>query len=133
LHSKIAWPIGEKLHEIEAGFVELCGLSRVLGAIDGTHVSISKPKFGAVDYFYFKFGGFNLNCQAVVNSNKCILDLYLGMLGSTNDLCMLSRSTLYHKAMQNLLWDIRASFDGFSPYLLGDSGYPLTNWLMVLH
>jgi hypothetical protein len=29
-----------------------------VGAIDRTHVSISKPKFGPIDCFYFKLGGY---------------------------------------------------------------------------
>jgi hypothetical protein len=56
-----------------------------MGAIDGTHINISKPRHGAEDYYYFKFGGYTLNCQAVVDSNKRFLDLYIGMPGSTND------------------------------------------------
>jgi hypothetical protein len=31
------------------------------------------------------------------------------------------------------LWDARNSVEGFSLYLLGDSGYPLLSWLMVPH
>ena len=85
LRSEIAWPIGERLLETEATFHELCGLLGVVGAIDGTHVSICKPWYGCVDYFYFKSGGYILNCQVVVDSKKRFLDLFLEMLGSTND------------------------------------------------
>jgi hypothetical protein len=133
LWHEIAWPTGQRLLDTQADFRRLCGLPAVVGAIDGTHVSISKPKFGPVDYFYFKSGGYLLNCQAVVDSNKCFLDLYLGMPGSTNDARVLRRSSLYQKAMHNNLFDNRYAVDGFSPFLLGDSGYPLLPWLMVLH
>jgi hypothetical protein len=105
----------------------------VVGAIDGTHISISKPRFGTANYFYFKSGGYTLNCQAVVDSNKHFLDLYIGMPGSTNDARIFRRSSLYHLAMHNNLFDTRNSMDGFAPYLIGDSGYPLLPWLMVLH
>ena len=57
LRSEISWPTGDKLLQTEAAFHELCGLLGVVGAIDGTHVSISKPHFGFADYFYFKSGG----------------------------------------------------------------------------
>jgi hypothetical protein len=74
-----------------------------------------------------------LNCQAVVDSNKRFLDLYIGMPGSTNDARILRRSSLYHLAMHNNIFDARNSVDGFAPYLIGDSGYPLLSWLMVPH
>ena len=47
LRSEISWPIGNQITEIEADFKGLCGLPGVLGAIDGTHVTIAKPKFGS--------------------------------------------------------------------------------------
>ena len=62
LRSEITRPTGEKMLQTEAAFQELCGLLGVLGAIDGTHVSINKSRFGAADYFYFKTGGYSLNC-----------------------------------------------------------------------
>jgi hypothetical protein len=125
--------IWQTLLDTQLDFFQLCGLLGVVGAIDATHISISKPKYGASDYYYFKSGGYTMKCQAVVDSNKCFLDLYLGMPGSTNDARILRRSSLYHLALRNNLFDARFAADGFSPYLLGDSGYPLLHWLMVPH
>lgn len=96
LKNEIRWPFGEGIPETEAGFRNLCGLPGVLGAIDGTHFSIGKPQHGPTDYFYFKAGAYSMHCQAVVDSNKRFLDLYVGMLGSANDARVLRRSTLFH-------------------------------------
>jgi hypothetical protein len=85
LRHEIKWPSGERLQQTQQDFQQLCGLPAVVGAIDGTHINISKPRHGAKDYYYFKSGGYTLNCQAMVDSNKRFLDLYLGMPGSTND------------------------------------------------
>jgi hypothetical protein len=133
LRHEICWPRGEKLQGTQQDFQQLCGLPAVAGAIDGTHINISRPKNGAEDYYYFKSGGYSLNCQAVVDSKKRFLDLYLGMLGSTNDARVFRRSTLYRLGMSGELWDAKHIVDGFTPYLLGDSGYPLLPWLMVPH
>ena len=97
------------------------------------HMSISKPRHGPADYFYFKSGGYTLKCQAVVDSEKRFLDLYLGMPGSTNDSQVLRRSSLYDLGMHDNLFDDQRGFEGFSPYLIGDLGYPLLPWLMVPH
>jgi hypothetical protein len=65
-------------------FQDLYGLPTIVGAIDGTHISITKHVVGA-EYYYFKNGGYTLNCQTVVDSRKRFLDLYQGMPESTND------------------------------------------------
>lgn len=121
------------MRQTQQHFYDLCGLPGFVGAIDGTHISISKPQHVPVDYFYFKSRGYILNCQAVVDSEKHFLDLYLGMHGSTNDCRMLRRSSLYDLAMHNNLLGNEHAVHGFSPYVLGDSGYPLLPWLMIPH
>lgn len=133
LRHEIMWPTGDRLRETQTKFSNLCGLPGVVGAIDGTHIAISKPAVGAPDYFYFKSGGYTVNCQAVVDSDKRFLDLYVGMPGSTNDSRMLRRSSLYHLAMHGNLMEAQYAVEGFTPYLLGDLGYPLLPWLMVPH
>jgi hypothetical protein len=74
-----------------------------------------------------------MNCQAVVDSRKHFLDRYLGMPGSTNNVRVLRRSSPYGLAMHGNLFDVRSNMDGFPPYLIGDSGYPLLPWLMTPH
>jgi hypothetical protein len=96
-----------------------------VGAIDCIHIHVAKPVEGPEDYFYFKSRGYTLNCQVVVDSRKRFLDLYLGMPGSTNDARVLRQSTLYYLAMHENLFDVHYNMDGFPPFLLGDSGYPL--------
>jgi hypothetical protein len=133
LRHEIVWPTGVKFLETQNAFKDLCGLPGVVGAIDGTHIAIRKPRHGPADYYYFKSGGYSLNCQAVVDSEKRFLDLFVGMPGSTNDCRVLRRSSLYHRAQQNVLFDVGHVMEGFSPYLLGDSAYPVLPWLMTPH
>ena len=120
-----------KALESQNAFKDICGFLEIIGAIDCTHVVISKPKVGSDDYYHFKSGDYTLNYQAVVDSNKKILDLYLGMPGSMHDVCVMRRSSLYHVAQNENLLDQRTGIDRFSPYLLGNSGYPLLPWFMV--
>jgi hypothetical protein len=131
LRDQISWPTGQQLVETQMQFRELCNLPAVVRAIDCTHIHIAKPSVGPEDYFYFKSGGYTINCQVVVDCRKRFLDLYLGMPGSTSDARVLRRSTLYSLAMHGNLFDIQCGLDGFPPYLLGDSGYPLLPWLMT--
>jgi hypothetical protein len=50
---------------VQRDFQQLCGLPAVVRAIDGMHINISKPRYGTEDYYYFKSGGYTLNCQAL--------------------------------------------------------------------
>jgi hypothetical protein len=95
------------------------------------HIHIRKPYVGPEDYFYFKTSGYSMRMQAVVDRNKRFLDLAIGMPGSTHDSCMLRRSSLFQQAESSALFDEGSNVAGFSPYLLGDSGYPLKHWLMM--
>jgi hypothetical protein len=73
LRTKISWPPGQRLLDIMKYFQDLYGLP-----------TITKHVVGA-EYYYFKNGGYTLNCQTVVDSRKRFLDLYQGMPESTND------------------------------------------------
>jgi hypothetical protein len=46
LRHEIAWPTGDRLVQVQNDFKVLCGLPAVGGAIDGTHIHISKPRVG---------------------------------------------------------------------------------------
>ena len=66
-----------------------------------------------------------------MDSSKRFTNLFIGMLGSTNDAQVLRHSYLYYKAMQSTLWDPTLRFDGFSLFLIGDSGYLLMPCLII--
>lgn len=40
----IKWPSNEQIEESKRAFQNVCGFPNVLGAIDGTHISITAPK-----------------------------------------------------------------------------------------
>lgn len=112
-------------------FREFSGLPGVVGAIDGTHFHIRKPIDSPEDYYYFKSGGFTMQCQAVVDKARKFIDLSVGMPGSTNDARQLRRSMLYEKATSSNLFNPADAVEGFTPYLIGDKGYPVFPWLIT--
>lgn len=66
-------------------FWDFFGLRGVVGAIDGTHFDVRRPTISPEDYFYFKSGGYTMQCQAVIDKSKRFIDLSVGMPGITND------------------------------------------------
>jgi hypothetical protein len=61
------------------------------------------------------------------------VDLAVGMPGSTHNSRVLRRSSLYLQAESGTLFEDGVNVDGFIPYLLGDCGYLLKQWLMMPH
>ena len=67
----------------------------------------------------------------VVDRRARFLDVSVGMLESTHHVRVLKRSGLYYLATQTNLFDVAYAQHGFSPYLIGDKGYPLLPWLLT--
>ena len=71
--------------------------------------------------------------QGVVDGTEKFIDAVAGFLGSAHDARVLRNSNIYQEAEQgNILQAPRVDIDGndIGPYLVGDSAYPLTPWLI---
>jgi hypothetical protein len=130
----VLWLVGEKMRSHMLEFRQLCGLSSIHGAIDGTHFEIKKPVQYPEDYFYYRTNAYAVHMQAVVDSRKCFIDLYIGLPASINDRRVLRKSYLYRSVTQRDLLNIQTGMiDNVLPYLIGDKGYPCLSWLLVPH
>ena len=122
-NERIKFP--ETLSEVNsliATFADLTNLPNVVGTIDDSHVRIKAPNESAPDYFS-RYQQHDFITQAIVDGRKIFIDFACGFLGSMHDTRVLRRSTIFQKAEQG---DILIQ----PPYLLGDSAYPLSPWLM---
>ncbi|KAI4471963.1 hypothetical protein MML48_1g00799 [Holotrichia oblita] len=117
----IKWPNQSASAIISDHFHAKQGLSDVIGAIDGCHISIKKPR-GEIVYCNRK-GFTSIILQAVCDDKKQFLDVFCGEPGSMHDARVLRRSDLYAKASRDGLPAGR--------YLLGDSAYPNLPWLVT--
>jgi hypothetical protein len=84
------------------------------------------------DYFYHIIGDDNILFQAIVDDKKMFIDLFVGFFKSVNDSRVLRKFGLYVNVQQELFSAYKGQ-DGFTPYLLGDKGYPLLSWLITSH
>lgn len=115
-----------------ATFADLTNLPNVVVAIDGSHVRIKAPNESAPDYFS-RYQQHDFIIQAIVNGRKIFIDFACGFPGSMHDARVLRRSTIFQKAEQgDILTQPTVNVDGneIGPYLLGDSAYPVSPWLM---
>ena len=125
-------PTGEELKEIIEGFESTWGFPQVVGAIDGSHIPITRPVHNQADYYNRK-GFHSIIIQAVVDYRYMFIDICVGWPGRVHDARVLGNSRLYLKATNGTLfpnWSRRISRVDVPLLLLGDPAYPLMSWLM---
>ncbi|XP_031328987.1 putative nuclease HARBI1 isoform X1 [Photinus pyralis] len=99
-HEYIVWPCKNEAKHIGEEFEKKQGIKNVIGAIDGCHIRINKPKLNQDSYVNRK-GYHSILLQGVVNNRKMFIDVYCGEPGSLHDARLLRKSTLYAKAAEN--------------------------------
>jgi hypothetical protein len=88
----IFWPEGHEMQKMMEDFKVLCDLLSMQGAIDGTRLLIFKPSIlYHEDYYYHKSKGYSMVAQAMVDSNKIFMYIYISLLGNVNDSQVLKR------------------------------------------
>ena len=107
-------------------------MPNVAGAIDGTYIPIIAHREDTVDYFS-RYQQHDMIVQGAVDGTGKFIDAVAGFPGSAHDARVLRNSNIYQEAEQgNILQALRVDIDGndIGPYLVGDSAYPLTPWLI---
>lgn len=117
-----------------ATFTDLSRLPNIVGAIGGSHVRIRAPAENAAVYFS-RCQQYDFVIQAIVNGKRLFIDFACGFPGSMHDWRICRCSDVYRNAeRRNILTEpvvntcIRG--DEIGPYLVGDSAYTLSPWLI---
>lgn len=75
----IKWPTGHNAEQIMAGFYKKKGFMNVIGAIDGTHVEICRPKHNSASYFNRK-KRYTIHVQVISDQRQKFIDFFAGKL-----------------------------------------------------
>ena len=104
-------------------FHSIAGFPNVFGCVDGTHIKIQAPTGPHENDFVNRHGVYSINVQLVCDSDIQILNSVVKYPGSAHDARMLTESKFCR------------DFDWHPPpvkgYVLGDSAYPLKDWLIT--
>lgn len=128
---KFPTTVAETMRCIET-FTDKSRLPNIVGAIDGTHIKIISPRDSAVDYFS-RNQQHDFIIQAVADGKGLFLDFAAGYPGSLHDARVYRNSSLYQRASnEDILKEPveRIGITDIRPYLVGDSAYPISPWLM---
>lgn len=111
----------EDLKKIKMEFYKVAHFPNVIGAIDGTQIPIQGMSSDDEHLYICRKGFHSINVQAVVKPDLRFTNAVCKFPGSTHDAYILSSSSL-PECISNLT---------AGGWLLGDSGYPLKEWLMT--
>lgn len=103
------------------------------GAIDGTHIPISKPDENHIDYVNRKEGYYSMLMQAVVNDRYAFTGIMICWPCRVHDARVFANSRLYTKGNDGTLFSQRTVHVGqydIPVVLLGDPAYLLLSWLI---
>ncbi|XP_010541080.1 PREDICTED: putative nuclease HARBI1 [Tarenaya hassleriana] len=125
----LRWPSEQELRSTKERFESLYKIPNVVGSIYTTHVPIIAPKVHVAAYFNKRHTdrnqktSYSITVQGVVNSDGIFTDVCIGNPGSLTDDQILEKSSLFRqRAARGLLRD---------GWIVGNSGFPLTDWLLV--
>lgn len=107
---------------MKAEFYDIAGFPNVLGCVDGTHIATAAPKTNEHVYVCRK-GFHSLNVQGICDARLRFVNVVAKYPGSSHDAFVWRDCSVYSYMAQ------RGNND--SGWLLGDSGYPLSPFLMT--
>lgn len=116
----VKWPIN--VEEVVERFFLMKGMPMVCGCLDGTLIKIDAPKNNE-EVFVDRHGNHSISCLVVCGPDLTFYYSYANWPGSTHDSRVLRNSGLFRRMENN--W--RPIANGV---LLGDSAYPLKDWLI---
>lgn len=133
----LRWPsTEEEFSEIKSKFEKLKGLPNCCGAIDTTHIHMLMSSSDAETKIWIDSEkNHSMVVQAIVDPDLRILDIVTGWPGKLNDFSILQSSNFHYlcekgERLNGKKMKISEGVE-IREYIVGDSGFPLTPWLLT--
>ena len=124
----------EDWKKLEERFRTRWNVSHEVGALDGKHIAIKKPKRSGSEYFNYK-GYFSLVLLALVNADYKFLWVNAGASGSSSDAQIFNNSKLKRRIENRTLGlpppePLGPGGPDLHYFLMGDDAFALMAWLV---
>lgn len=116
-----SWPTGQELLTQVNRFSQRNGFPGIVGALDGTHIEIRKPRNHAASYINRK-QFYSLQLQAVCDCEMLFTHVFTGYPGSCHDARVCRNSDLWNNGLHMC---------GLVNHIIADAAYPLRKWLVT--
>lgn len=117
----IKFPVGNDIHTTIQQFYDLRQMPGVIGAVDCTHIAITRPSCDNPELFRCRKGFFSLNVQAICGPDLTFYNIVARWPGSVHDSRIFENSRICAILEEDLM----------PGHLLGDSGYPCRRYLLT--
>lgn len=121
----IKWPEPHAMINYEREFRQLSGFPGVIGAIDGSHISISAPIENSDSYINRK-GYHSIILQGICDYRLRFIDVFTGICGSVHDTRVWRLSDI-----KQLITNDENRYFQNRYHLLADSAYPLSKYMLT--
>ena len=122
----------DEVQAVMNDFEEEYHFPQIVGVVDGCHIEINAPPENKEDYFNRK-QYYSINLQGIVNPQLHFQHIAVGFPGSIHDSRVLRLSGIFNLAESKEILTAPTRMVNrvqLRPMLVGDSAYPLKNWLL---
>jgi hypothetical protein len=117
----VKWPVDEAKQDVYEGFKNIGGMENVIGAIDGSHIGLANAPLKQPETYWNRKKRYSIQLQGIVNHKGIFIDYEIGWPGSVHDAKVYKNSYFYQNVSKIIKGD---------EFLLGDSAYPLSTFLI---
>lgn len=124
---EIKWPTTEQRQRSKFIFQRKSGIDGIVGAVDGTYVSMKAPKDQIAAYTNRK-SFTSITLQVICNEDMVMIDAFVGYPSSAHDVRVFRNSPIF-AAIEN----DAEQFLERGEKIMGDKAYPQLPWTLVPH
>ena len=117
----VKWSVGEAKQSVYKGFKNIGGMDKIIEAINRSHIVLANAPLKQPETYWNRKKRYSIQLQGIVDHKGMFIDYEIGWPGSVHDAKVYKNSYFYQNVSKIIKGD---------EFLLGDSAYPLSTFLI---